>query len=418
MLRRVVVNNAILAVQYAVNGLIPLFLIPHLIHAIGLLAYGKLAVAIAWAGYANVFVHYGFPLTGPKRIGQMQADETAARIFFQISRAKLFLLLAALPVLAIVVMQAGPPHSTEFAATLTIALFVPIGAALNSGWYLQATDRFYVICLIAIVGSSLALGIGFTAVPDGTRQSVLCAALALCIGPLFVGAATFVAARFSFRPYRRTAPVPSPIKALREGWPLFSSQAVVALYGLSGPIVVNYFHGAQSAGAYSAMERVGSGAIGLCLLTHTAAYPRLTALYSSNVREYWRLLRFVVGTYLVLTSAIVSVAWLNRSTVTQFLFASSAAEYDWLFFWGLIWVLLAIFGTALTSYLIVSARTQKVLPLTLKVLAVVLLVGLPGTKLFGASAWMAATALSQSVILFSAFQYWKEERGRTRQRSS
>ncbi len=418
MLRQVVLNNAILALQYAVGGLVPLFLIPHLIHAIGLAGYGSLAVSIAWANYANTFVQFAFALTGPKRIGQLRPEETHASVFFQISRAKLILLLAALPVLALVVVAAGPRDSAAFASTLIVALLLPIGAALNSGWYLQATDRFYIICLTAILGSTLALSIGFTGVSDGTRQSILFAALALSIGPVFVGAASFTAVRLSLRPTRRDLTLLSPITALREGWPLFSSQAVAALYGLSGPIVVSFFHGNQAAGAYSAMERVTNAAIGVCLLTHTAAYPRLASLYSSNVREYWRLLRFVIGTYVLLTSAIVIVTWAKRAMVAEFLFASGMGEHEWLIFWALVWVLLGVFGTALTGYLTVSGRGRKILPLTLKVLITAAVIGLPGASLFGASGWMAAIALSQFVVLASAFQYWKEERGRTREHIS
>ena len=407
-LRELVANNAILALQYAVAALVPLLLVPHIVRSIGVTSYGSIAVAASWAGLAVTVVQYAFQLTGLRSVAQIRPDQSSGHIFAGVLLAKLMLLGCVVPMLVAIAVYALP--SRWIHVQLLVLLGLPLAATLNSGWYLQARGRFLAICLISIAGTLTALTVGFSRVSGSDVASVWAAAAATVAGPMIAGAATLVSAwRLVGREWS-TWRAARPIEALRDGWPLFLSQSIAALYAMCGPIVISWLSGVADAGTYSVIERFINAVIGACLLTHTAAYPRLASLYIEDRLAYRRLLKWVAALYLSLAVSIATAAWLSRDLVISFLFGRSPTHVTPLLAASLIWLLLGFFGPAVTGYLTVSGRSKEVAKLTLQALCLSLALGLPGALLFGSWAWMGALAVGQVPVLLAATRSWREER--------
>jgi PST family polysaccharide transporter len=409
MIKRLLVNNGILIIQSAVSSIVPLYLLPHIIRHIGLGVYGQLAVYLSWANYAVFFVQYVFQSTGPRQLAQIREGESAYVIFTEIYRTKFLLLGFAVSVIAAIALAA--PTERTLTPQLILLLLLPLGAALNSGWFLQTRGKFLAICVVSILGSCAAIALGLALVRDDTAGSIVGASIALSVGPLFVGAATFLTAYRTLNGEKKTSRRISIRHQLRDGWPLFFSQIASSLYGLSGPIVIAYLVGLESAGAYSMLERVVNPLMAVCMLTHTAAYPQLARLYLNQRAAYWRLLRIVVMFYLCCSAVVISIALIYRTWLLHYLFGQSIFHgANQLFGWALAWFFIGILGTALTGYLVVSGKQHQVWPLTLKILSISLLIGIPGTYIFGAWAWMAALVLAQTPVLLAGMRLWREER--------
>lgn len=402
MIRQIAKANAILLLQYAAAALVPLLLVPHIVRSIGVAVYGELAVALAWAGFGGLVTQYAFPLTGSQRLA---AGADPAQVLVQAVATKALLLVAVLPPLALVGLLHAPAGAAG-SGTWLVLLAVPAGAALNAAWFLQYHGRFLGVALTSIVGTCGALLLGGWGVGGAAPGDVLAAAAALSFGGLYVGAATLIAALRLAGVHRPTSGSPRVLQALREDWPLFASQLVSALYALSGPIVINQLAGAAAAGRYGAIERIVNALGAACLLTHVAAYPRLAQLYVSDRPGYWTLLKIVVGGYLAAAGALAACLWAFRAQVTGFVLGADAAEAHALLAWGLAWLVVGIFGPALTGYLTVSGRSRLVMPLTMQVLAVCVLVGVPAVVVFGPSGWMAALVSAQGIVVLKAYRQW------------
>lgn len=406
MFKAVFFNNALLLAQYAVTGLIPLLLIPHIVRNIGLQAYGEIAIGLAWANYGAIVVQYAFQLTGPRAIAQLKPGELAKNVFLEIAGAKLLLLGAG----SGLVIAAAPlllHDNTQWIRVLVFFL-IPVGAAFQSGWFLQATNRYLDASGISIMSAGVSLAVGFGLVSANATHGTITAALALTIGPLLAGLGTFMAAWRLLRHEVGKLNWSTSINALREGWTLFSSQFTSALYTASGPIVVGALVNLGAAGAYSAVERFVNAIIGLLVLTHTAAYPKLASLYFKQRRDYWRLIGFVIGVYLACASIIIGILMFTGNALVRFLFGGVAEGGGALIGWGMAWMLFGIFGVAVTGFLTVSGNQHRVLPLTFWVMVVSLALGIPGVILFGAWAWMAALVVSQAIVLGVGWRAWKE----------
>jgi O-antigen/teichoic acid export membrane protein len=406
--RQVVANNAVLAVQYAVSALVPILLVPHIVRSIGVESYGRIAVAAAWAGLGSVVVQYAFQLTGLKRVAQTAPGESSSVAFAEVFLAKLLLLACVSPALVIIALSVFARNWVVL--QLVVLLALPLASALNSGWYLQARGRFAAICLISIAATAAAMWVGFTQVSGAETASVWGAAVATILGPVLAGVVTLLAAwNLTDRDFSiwRTA---RPLHALRDGWLLFLSQVVAALYGVSGTIIISILAGVADAGTYSVVERFINAVIGGCLLTHTAAYPRLAAVYVHDKVAYRKLMRFVTTVYLSVAISIAVGAWVFREPLLHFLLGGNLAQGTPLVACSLLWLILGFFGTAVTGYLTVSGRSQEVMLLTIKVLAVSVTLGVPGVMLLGGWAWMASLLVGQIPVLVVAYRSWRELR--------
>ena len=101
-----------------------------------------------------------------------------------------------------------------------------------------------------------------------------------------------------------------------------------------------------------------------------------------------------------------------RDDVVQFLYHEQSESHYTLLYLGLVWLLLGVFGSALTGYLTVSGRTREVWPLTLKILVTAVAIGIPAVLLCGGAGWLLALVLSQAIVLASGFKYWRREYAR------
>ena len=396
--------------QYAVGSLVPLFLVPHIVKVIGLAEYGHLAVLMAWGNYGSVVIQYAFQMTGPKRLASLASGETPASVFIDIAFAKLLLLSLVLPVLAVFALVSMPLESvSSFAWVLLFAM--PIAVGLNAAWFLQAKGDFFQVCILAIIGSLLTLFIGFRFINTGDSGAVDFAIVVSVFGAVFTGIGTLLLVIFSIKKEACAWKLKRAINALKDGWHLFISQFVSMLYSASGPVVINCLLDSKAAGAYSVTERIFGAFLSAALLTHTAAYPRLASTYVNNRAVYWKILKFILAGYLSVTTIIAVLAWLLRGHVMKFLYGEINNSHELLLFSGSIWLVMGIFGTALTGYLTVSGRGREVWPLNLKILILSIVMGIPGVLFFGSAGWLAALVLSQFLVLQTGVKYWRREYG-------
>jgi polysaccharide transporter, PST family len=402
MLQQLLTNNAVLLLQYAASALVPLVLIPHIVRSIGIGTYGELAVAMSWAGYGILVVQYAFQLTGPQRLAQLPHGQTGhGRIFQAIQNAKYRLFVGVvLAMLLVYFMSSRSNH----VSVLSLLLILPMTGLLNAGWYLQALGRFGTVSLISVVGSCGALLTGLFLVKPNHAVNEFYAALALMISPLIAGMGTFwVARKLAAADVSNNFSTVDPTSVLKEGWPVFISQSISALYTLSGPILISILAGREEAGIYAVVDRIANAILGACLLVHTAAYPKLAVYYARDRVQYWWLMRYVCLIFFMGVLIVGTLGFFFQNRVIHYMFGSViSSNCVILLYLGITWIAMGLFGPLLTGYLIVAGRRELVLRFNLLVLAASLILGLGGMAKWGAAGWLAGLVLSQSINLFLA----------------
>lgn len=410
MWRRLLSDNAALGLQYAANALVPLLLIPHLVRSLGVEQYGGLALLMAAMGFATIVVQYAFQLTGPADHAALRGRVGARQLFVDILIARLLLLggVLAVGLAAAAGTRAWLGAQASVWIEALLLLGIPVGAALNAGWYLQAVGQFGALAAISIVSVALALAVGFYGVSAADPSASAWAAAALALGPLLLGAGSLAWAfgRLPAEPAR--VALSGALRLLAQGRAIFLSQFVAALYSLAGPLVVGALAGVRAAGLYSAVERPAAALQSALTLTHVAAYPRASALYAADdLAGYRRLLLQVLAVYGVMVAGLGVALLLLGEHAVRFLFGAASQEGTTLLWLAYAWIALGIFGPMVTGYFTVRGTPGEILRLTLAVLLVSLPAGAVGAHFLGGSGWLLAAIAGQCVVVARAIHAWR-----------
>lgn len=413
MLRRLLADNALLALQYAAGVLVPLALIPHFVKTLGAAEYGRVAIAVAAMSYASIVVQYAFHLTGPADFAARGTEEDRKALFLDIALARMLLLAGVLAV-AVCGLLIAPLASTTFEGTRTLhwwlLLALPVGAALNAGWYLQCTGRLAALSAISIAAATFTLIVGFTFVDGADPDATMWAAGALGLGPLLTGLGTFFWAATTLPRERATTSWQRALRTLSSGREIFFSQFVAAGYALAGPIVVGLVAGERSAGLYSAVERIANALQTALGLTHVAAYPRLAALYRKARADYLRLVCVVLGINALAVGALGAMLWLAAEAASAFVFGEISTESRWLLALAWLWLAVSVVGPPITGYLTISGARSEILSLTWRVLLVSLPAGTAAAVVFAGPGWLAGLIAGQCLVLGRAIGAYARER--------
>ena len=412
MWRRLLSDNASLGLQYAANALVPLLLIPHFVRTLGVEQYGGLAMLAAAMGFATVIVQYAFHLTGPAEHAALQGRRGARQLFLDVlaARGMLFGVVLALFLVALTVRYALDQQNLGLWIEASALLAIPAGAAMNAAWYLQARGQFAALAGLSVVAVAVALAVGLAGVTPVDPHARLWAAIALGTGPLLlgVGSLAWAFAQLPREPGR--ARFAGGLEALRRGQAVFLSQFVAALYSLAGPLVVGALSGVRAAGLFSAIERPAAAVQAALALTHTAAYPRASALFAAGERlRYQQLLRQVLLVYTLAVAGLGIGLLLFSERAVWFLFGAASAEGTTLLWLAYAWLALGIFGPMVTGYFTVRGTPQEILRLTLWVLLVSLPAGAIGAAMLGGTGWLLAMIAGQCVVLARAVRAWRQE---------
>jgi PST family polysaccharide transporter len=403
-------NQAALAMQYLANALIPLFLVPLVLRAIGVEAFGLLSIAFSAGVYAALLVNYGFNFAAVPRLARARSVGRRRALSGSVVRARFALLACVVGLLWLVIGSMAMLGRSPTSAQILVVAAMPIATALNMTWYLQGVERFGAIAWLSAVSAVLALCFGYFVLTAEGGGSDFFAGVALVFAPVLNGILSAVIAwrdgafEATFRRWRSVG------SELRKGRDFFLSQIVASLYGASGTLCIAAISGAAAAGAYAVTERAVNAVSGACLLAHAALFPTLARCYSHDRPEYFRFLRWVVVAYLVssgLVCAALAVMWPH---VLWYLYGASAQEYSLLLGLSLVWMVSMLFGTLLTSYLSVAGRADETLPITLRALVVVFGIGVPGVLWLGASGWVIAMLTGQVMVGFIAWRAIREDR--------
>ncbi len=402
MIKSLLINNSLLIIHFAVTGLVPILLIPHFIRTIGLDLYGEIAIGLSFSAYASIIVQYSFDLSGPRFLAEVDSEIKKKEVFFCVIFLMLLIFYIVSLIFALLVYFLSQKIELK---KMILYLFLPAGTVFDSSWYLQYVNRFSVITFVSIVSIAFSffVGFGFVLSPDDD----LLALFSLTLGSVLSGFGTFAAAIYIQKSEKLKIDWSKIFKYLREGRSVFFSQFIASLYAFSGPVIVGSFVSSSAAGAYSAIERIVRGVTGLCQLTHAAAYPRLTRLYSCDKVSYSRLLKFVIGLYFVSASLFLIFVTLFKGEVVGFVLGEGSDIYGHLLWWGVLLVFLGIAGPVITGYYIVSGQDKEVYRLTMKVLFLSLGLGIPGVNIFGPWAFFGALAAAQIFVLWEGWRVFK-----------
>lgn len=271
-----------------VNYLVPLFVWPYLMVALGAEQFGVYSFGIALAQYLMMLVDFGFNLTASKQIALAQGDELETnRIFSATMTAKLLLLCLSGIIVAIVSVI---PAYTVYRNIVWITWLMVVGNAFSMFWLFQGLGKIKLISIVNTAMKLLILPLVFVFVKTPADANIA----AWIQAAVFVGSGIVIVWLTKKLSLAQAVPIQwKDIKEqLKSSFSIFLSSAATSTYTALFVVILAYMVSADEVGRYSAAEKIMRSICYLIWMPISQAYfPRASKLGKENPIEGKRLMR-------------------------------------------------------------------------------------------------------------------------------
>lgn len=388
-------SNIILIFQYIGGALVPLLILPAILKNIGSDKFADYAIALSLGGIISAIINYSFQLTGPQEIANNPCGEHESKILKSITSTKtligLFLLAVSIPVILFIGID-GRLMPKTLEAYWLIALLL-LSSVINSNWYLMAKEKFALSALISLVSIAFTVVFGLIFLYQGegvaNNYALVCF---FSISPFISASLTYLAARKiaginAINTSKKINELKKDVvKLLKSGLPIFLSQSVALIYGISGSLFISYHSTKEQVSLYLLNEKIGNAIIGALLLTLTASYPRLLDLYKKNNKKFLSLYRLAAAIYFLGAASAFVIYITNSSIINQLIFGE--LNPGGMPFAQLTFVLVALSGPYTTALLAIKDKAEYIVYFNVVTLLSVLALSSFLIDIYGGAGWI------------------------------
>jgi len=239
-------------VQYS-GYLLSFVTLPILTRSLEPAAYGRLSIALALIGYANLVVEFGFNFSATRRIAMAGADlDNRRAVLWDVFYSRVALM--AIGGAGILLLGWLLFERTGVYELLLLSLPALLAAALNTTWYFQGLENVARSAWPNIVPRLAAVPLLILYVRSPADVGM--AALVLGLAPLLAAAINLYQLQrlgeLQFHPPNRLR----MIAVLGESWPLFLSNAAITLYTSTNVLALGALVSEAAAAFYTAADKV------------------------------------------------------------------------------------------------------------------------------------------------------------------
>ena len=250
------------------NYILPLIILPYLVRVLGAEKFGLVMFAQSFAVFFNVFVDFGFNISGTREISLARENKVkVGAIFSAIMIIKLGLLIVAFSLLFLITNL-----FTRFSIDAEIYLLsfgVVIGQALFPVWFFQGVEKMKIVTFVNILSKVIFTVLVFFLI--NTELDYHKVPIFNSLGFIVSGLLGFL---LSFKYFEFTLPSIKLIKQLlTESFSLFVSNLASSCYTASNVFILGLFSGNTIAGVYSAMEKLILAVKNVYVPLYQALYP-------------------------------------------------------------------------------------------------------------------------------------------------
>lgn len=277
-------NFIFLFIIQSSNVLISLISMPLLIQALGVDQFGLVNLSLAVIFLANVWVTFGYNLSGPREIAINQENKPAmSAVASRIFLSKVLLAIVASAFIAALVF--GFDFFTEYKVILMFSVLLLFSEATASAWFFQGLERMRVASLANVFSKLLyliALILFIHQPEDAKWVNLYLGITALVVNVLLL---FFIHYELKVRIF-----IPNfgeIINSWKDNFTLFLSGIASHISVHGGLIILSFFANASTLGMYSMAERISMVLRMFPTLVTQAVYPNASKLYQSDLRLFY-----------------------------------------------------------------------------------------------------------------------------------
>lgn len=265
---------------------------PLLIQRLGVDQFGLVSLSLAVVLLANVWVSFGYNLSGPREVAinqqnPLQLSAVVSKVFFSKG------LLAVFAALLIAVLIFGFDFFKEYKEILIFSLLLLFSEATASAWFFQGLEKMK-MASIANVTSKLVYLVAlvlFITRPDDAKW------VNLYLGGTALGSNLLLLLyiHYGLKVKLYLPQLSEALHSIKENTALFFSGLAGHFSIHGGLIVLSFFAGAAILGMFSLAERISMVLRMVPTLITQAIYPNASKLYQNDLVAFYGFLRKSCG---------------------------------------------------------------------------------------------------------------------------
>jgi PST family polysaccharide transporter len=359
--------------------LIPLILLPYLVHTLGIEYFGLLAFATATIAFFRSTVSYGFDYTGTKQVALGKDNKKELTdILSSILFVRFMLVLSTFFILILMILTID---KVSIASTLFFYTFlVVIGDSLFPTWFFQGIEKMKFITIFRTVQRTIALILILLLVK--TQEDYLLVPLIEGVLAIFAGLGSLIYIHYKFKvPIK----VPKKIKVifqLQNSWHLFLSQITVHFYTSMNIFILGLVSTNTVVGYYALAYKLYFVIQELLSPFTKAIFPFLSKKYLENKVAYYQLIKKISLWYLLALAVISSITYAFSYEIVSLISGKPIEESSSLLKIFAISLLFSI-GPLYSLLLIIKSENKKLSIITFRCMILNSILLYPSIHYFG-----------------------------------
>ncbi|QDH78386.1 oligosaccharide flippase family protein [Echinicola soli] len=393
-------NFIFLLIIQSSNILISLIVMPLLIQSIGVDQFGLVSLALSVILIANVFIGFGYNLSGPREVALNQKDKNSlSEILSTVISSKL--VLAVLAAVSLLVAVKGFGLFPEYQVILLYSLLMLFSEATLPVWFFQGMEKMKLVSAANVFSKLLYLTgiVLFIQGPDDAKW----------VNFFFGGSAVLINllllayVHFQFRIALVFSNWRSIISSLKDNIYLFLSAFANHIAVNGGIVVLSFFASAEMLGMYSLAERVSLVLRIVPALIAQAIYPNAAKLYESDIQGFYRFMKKVYASTLILCGLMVGIISLLAPFIIRLL-AKEPLPESVLYLRILVFVpMIASLNAGNTVLLLIADKKYLLFNASWIMLLAMLVSAVTATTLFGTVGLCTAMVMSELFVFLLTF---------------
>lgn len=299
------INMASLGLLQIANYIIPIIVIPFVVRALGVDAYGKASYAQNIIAYLTIIVNYGFEYSATQEVAIHRNNHNKlVNIFWTVVYSKLILLCVSFIILGILYFAFDKVHNDL--PLFLCASIVNFGFALFPTWFFQGIEKMGKMAAFnfAIRVVSGTLTILLITAPEHYRYYLLITSLAYIV----VGIIAFIYVIKTYNlKYEKKPEFEKPV--VSKGLPIFINNVCASLYTTAGFTILGFYCNDTELGYYSGAYKIIMAFVMLTSMPISLSlFPVISRKFSESKDEGFKIFKksaVIVASFAILITLFI-----------------------------------------------------------------------------------------------------------------
>lgn len=350
-------NGIWLTILQIVNTVMPIITIPYITRILGASEYGIFSIALNWILYFQVFVEFGFGLSGARKVALLKLNEQKKlnNIYNNIISSRIILLIISFVLLNVIAFFSK--FNIRVYISMIILFIMIFGTTFQLTWLFQGKQDMKFITIINVTSRLISFILIFILVKNSKHLYLYCLLYSITIL-----ISSFISNIIAYKKYDlkfKFSNLKNIKNEMDEGKYLFASSAMTKVFSGFGITVLGIISTTTITGIYSAIYKIPYVLTMIFSPVSQAIYPYVSSKFNSGVNNGLNTIKKICIPILLLFCVPAIIVILFSKLVVNFVFGYKYAIYSSIVIPLVLQFLFSIVNNFLGIQFLVASGYQK-----------------------------------------------------------